>query len=313
MKITAEYLHRLWSDFGYFDGGYIMLDTEHPLECYLGYQDIDHKVIMFLCGEEPKKFPESKSILPTKGRRPDGKWTLSLKLLRNGQEDVFEIMCADILRYSSEAPDDICALRLIDQRYKQWHLLMQHQKKSLMDESSRKGLLGELLFLQKKILSGMPPYQAVEGWVGPDGADQDFSYADSWHEIKAVGIASDSIKISSLEQLSRIDAGEIVVARLDKCAPERNGAMSLTEAVRRTEQLLMDSPEAQLLYEAKLIRYGYIDLAEYQEQKYAFSGWERYAVDSNFPRLIAGQVPSQITAVQYTLSLAGINDWKQEE
>lgn len=313
MRITVEHLRRIWGDFSYYEGGFKRLDIEHPLECYLGYQDIDHKVIMFLTASEPKKLPDSKSILPEIRHRGDGRWTLTLKLLRNAQEGVFETLCSDILLYSTSAQDEECALKLIEQRYRQWHRLLQNQKKSLMDESSRKGLLGELLFLEGQIHAGMPVLQAVEGWVGPDGADQDFSYADSWYEIKAVGISADAITISSLEQLNRQDKGEIVVMRIDKCAPEHHGATSLANEVHKVQLLTSADADAASLFESKLTRYGYIDLEEYKEQRYVYSNQERYAVDEQFPRLTCKCVPPQVTTAKYTLSLAGIADWKLED
>lgn len=311
MRITAEYLRRIWGDFQYFSGGYIKLDVEYPLECYLGYQDIDHKVLVLVSTQEPRKLPSSKSILSEKRIRQDNRWTTSLKLMKNAQEGVFETLCADILSYSSQRQEESFVLKLIEQRYHQWNLLLQSQKKSLMDESSRKGLLGELLFLAERLAEDFPALQTITGWVGPDGADQDFSYAEAWYEIKAVGIAAESIIISSLEQLSRTDRGQIVVMRVDKCAPERPGALSLVDAVQRVRFLLQDT-EALTLFDNKLLRYGYIDLDEYKEQKYIYSSQERYVVDENFPRLTAEILPAQVTSAHYTLSLSGIDNWKVE-
>lgn len=137
-------------------------------------------------------------------------------------------------------------------------------------------------------------------------------YADKWYEIKATGVASSSVKISSLEQLDRDDPGELVVMRIDKCAPERRGAVSLVQAVAQARYIVQDDADALSLLDQKLIRYGYIDLPEYREQKYYFSGKERFMVDVDFPKLTSASVPAQIDSVQYAISLAGIENWKLE-
>ena len=74
---------------------------------------------------------------------------------------------------------------------------------------------------------------AVQGWVGAEGADQDFMYSEGWYEVKSIGISAASVTISSLEQLDCTLAGELVVVRIDKVAPEREGSISLNEMVCR--------------------------------------------------------------------------------
>lgn len=313
MRITSEHLHRKWASINYYEGGYIQVETAAPLEWYVGYKEIDQKALLVICNQEPELLPSSKSIIVSKGHRIDGRWTLALTLMRTEQESVFETLCADIISYSQTADNGQAALKLTAKRYKQWNKLLEHHRKSLMDESSRKGLLGELIYLCGVIESGYPVLPAVQGWVGPDGADQDFVYDDGWYEIKSIGVSGSSVMISSLEQLDNSDPGELVVIRLDKCAPERGGAVSLSEQVHLTlSKVKMDS-DALTLLENKLVRYGYIDLPEYREQRYICSGKTRYRVDEDFPKLTADVVMPQIISAQYSISLAGIDVWKMED
>lgn len=312
MMITAGYLHYKWGEFNFHDGGFIRIDMDLVLESYLGFQDINQKTFMVLSKAEPKMLPQSKSIVVNKGKRADGRWTLTFTLMRLEQENVFETLCADIIMYYAEAKEEQEALHLIEQRFKQWNILLQNYKKALMNESARKGLIGELLFLLSKV-EELDAVSAVKGWVGPDGADQDFVYADKWYEVKATGVASSSVKISSLEQLDRDDPGELIVMRIDKCAPERRGAVSLVQAVAQVRCSVQNNADALSLLDQKLIRYGYIDLPEYREQKYYFSGKERFKVDEGFPKLTSSAVPAQIDSAQYAISLAGIESWKLED
>lgn len=313
MKITAEYLHRKWKSISYYDGGYIQVEVKHALEWHVGYKEIDQKTLVIVSDKEPELLPSSKSIVVTKGRRVDGRWALSFALMRIEQDSVFELLCADLITYSQAAENEDAALNLTVKRFKQWNKLLEHQRRSLMDESNRKGLLGELTYLCEVIDGGYPIFAAVQGWVGPDGADQDFVYADGWHEVKSVGVSTSSVKISSLEQLANSDPGELVVVLIDKCAPERSGAVSLGEQVDRTLERVHEDADALSLLESKLIRYGFIDLPDYREQKYVCSGKMRFRVDADFPRLTADNVAPQIIETQYSISLAGIEGWRMED
>lgn len=313
MRITAEQLHNKWKNASFYDKGFTQVDEFHSVEWYVGYQEINQKTLLMISISEPELLPSSKSILVSKGKRTDGRWALSMSLMRVEQDSVFETLCADIIDFSSAARDEKEALQLTYKRFKQWNKLLEHQHKSLMDESSRKGLFGEITFLRETIQTGYPLLAAVQGWVGPDGADQDFVYSDCWHEIKAVGMSAEKVSISSLEQLDCEEDGELVVMRIDKCAPEHSGALSLAEAVEIVQKLACSDADALMLLENKLAKYGYIDLPEYREQKYYYSGKQRFVVDRDFPKLTAKNVPPQITNTQYTISIAGIDNWKLED
>ena len=312
MKITAEYLHERWQSISFYNGGYIQIEVEHPLGWHVGYKEIDQKTLVIVSEKEPELLQTSKSIAVSKGRRMDGRWALSFVLMRSEQESVFELLCADLISYSQSAENESSALTLTVKRYKQWNKLLEHQRKSLMDESNRKGLIGELIYLCSVIDRGYPLFAAVQGWLGPDGADQDFIYADGWHEVKSIGKASSSVTISSLEQLDNNDPGELVIMFIDKCGSEQGGAVSLGEQVDLTLARVREDEDALSLLESKLMRYGYIDMPEYREQKYVCSGKACFRVDTEFPRLTADVVMPQITAAQYSISLAGIEGWKVE-
>ena len=312
MKITADYLHQKWNSINFYNGGYKLIEEAEPLEWHVGYQEIDQKTLLLLTKEEPDLLPASKSIIVNKGRRTDGRWVLSFTLMRIEQDNVFEALCADIIAHSQLTDNERTSLQLISKRYKQWHKLLEQQRKSLMDESSRKGLLGELIFLEGLLRKSNSYLATIQGWGGPDGEDQDFIYADYWYEVKSIGIAGNAVAISSLEQLSNDNSGFIVVMRLDKCTPERTGAVSLSEQVARISTMLSDDIDASSLFEHKLLKYGYIDLPEYNEQKYIYSGNQRFEVKDDFPRLNRTTLPRAIATAHYTIELSAIEYFRKD-
>jgi len=310
MKITPEYLQRQWDSISYKDGGFLQIDTQHPLEWHIGYQSISQPTLLLVCDAEIKTIESSKSMAVNRRRREnDNRWTLTFELLRNEQQSVFAILCCDVIEHSRPAANEQEALKLVISRYKQWSRLLETQKGGLMDERTRKGLLGELLFLEQRIAVSDSALSAVQGWSGADSADQDFMYPDGWYEVKSIGASATSVTISSLEQLDCEDEGELVVMRIDKVAPERTGAFSLNDVVRRISDGL--TGDALSLFRSKLMAYGYMDLQEYSEQKYHCSATQRYKVDDIFPRLTAKSVPSQIVSLHYELDIPALAEWQK--
>lgn len=313
MKITPELLENQWNSIKYKDGGFLQIDTQHPLEWHIGYQSISQRTLLLVSDTKFGIVESSKSMIVSRRRREsDNFWTLSFELLRNEQQDVFAILCCDIIEYSRSATNKTEALTLVISRYKQWSKLLETQRNGLMNEHIRKGLLGELLFLEQRIATVGANLSTIQGWSGADGADQDFMYSDGWFEIKSIGVSSTSVTISSLEQLDCIDEGELVIQQIDKVAPDKQGAFSLNDVVRRIGTMLIDDVEALDLFRTKLSAYGYIDLQEYSEQKYFCSGTLQYVVDKDFPRLTRSNIPSQVSSLHYELDLSSLVNWQKE-
>lgn len=310
MKITPELLQRQWDSISYKEGGFLQIDTKHPLEWYIGYQSISQPTLLLVCDIEVQAIESSKSMAVSRRRREsDNRWTLTFELLRNEQQGVFSILCCDMIEHSSHASSEQVALKLVISRYQQWNRLLETQKSGLLDDHTRKGLLGELLFLEQRLTVFDSSLSTVQGWSGADSADQDFMYPDGWFEVKSVGASATSVTISSLEQLDCKDIGELVIMRIDKVAPARVGAFSLNDVVRR----IIDSLEgdALSLFRSKLMAYGYLDLQEYSEPKYRCSTMQRYMVDDSFPRLTAKLVPSQVVSLHYELDLPALVAWQK--
>ena len=310
MKLTPEILQRQWDSINYKDGGFLQINTQHPLEWHIGYQSISQRTLLLVYDTEINAVESSKSMAVNRRRREtDNRWTLTFELLRDEQQSVFAILCCDIIEHSHLAANEKEALALVISRYKQWSRLLESQKSGLMDEPNRKGLLGELLFLEQRIDTSDSVLAAIQGWVGAEGADQDFMYLEGWYEVKSIGASASNVTISSLEQLDCEDAGELVIMRIDKCAPDRAGAISLNDVVYRISDRLSSSVDALDVFRSKLAAYGYIDLQEYSEQKYKYSAMQRYRVDESFPRITARSVPAQIVSLHYELGLPALAGW----
>ncbi|HCR1944914.1 TPA: PD-(D/E)XK motif protein [Enterobacter kobei] len=308
MKLTPELLSQQWDDIDYKQGGFLQINIMHPLEWHIGYQSISQRTLLLLCNADIEAIESSKSLIVSRRHREsDNRWLLTFELVNDAQQDVFAILCCDIIEYSSAAQNEHDSLALVINRYRQWTRLLESQKNGLMEEHIRKGLLGELLFLEYYMQNCDSKLYAVNGWAGAEAGDQDFMYAEGWYEMKATGISSSTVTISSLEQLDCIETGELVIMRIDRVVSNKADAISLNDVVYRIREKLLSHKDAFELFHQKLTHYGYIDIQEYSDTKYYFSKMERFTVDKSFPRILKSTIPNEIVSLSYELSLPALS------
>ena len=300
-------LRAKWNTIDYCTGGSLKLSGNHPLEWYVRYASPEHKSVVIVSQKAIKKIDSSKCIDATCKQRKDGKYAISFTLLDRKQEDVFITMAGDIIEYSNVDTDDI-ALRKVLRRYNAWLKLLDHKNDAILGINTQKGLIGELLFLKEKIETGMLPSIALAGWVGPEGADQDFVYSDCWHEIKSTGVSSTDISISSVEQLDRDDEGELVIYRIDKCAPDQPKSTTLYGLVHSVIELISRYGENQDELILKLGAAGYIDMKEYDKQYFNIASRQIYSVNDAFPRIRRKDIPVEITNMEYRINIPSIKN-----
>lgn len=308
--LSSRELMERWEDMPIYGGGFRRIDDMHPLEWYIGYEEINQKTLLLIADNDPGNISSSKSIIASTGQRQDGRWAISLRLIKKDNEDVFINLCWDIIESSRDKIMGHATVEYIIERYKKWLRLMEYQRADLMEESRRKGLIGEMMFLQDKVSEGMSIEAALNAWIGPDGADQDFIFTDRWTEIKCTGISTETISISSLEQLDEELPGFICVYFIDKTTQENINGFTLMGKVNQLRDIFEENIRAREIFENKLFMYGYADKKEYHEQKYSCRGSNIYKVDIDFPRLTKSNVPAQIVSAKYNISLAAIEKWK---
>lgn len=307
--LTAETLNEKWNSILQYEGGYTRIDPVHPLEFNIGFEEINHRALLLISDFEPKTIESSKSISITIGKRQDEKWAICFRLVKKEQESVFLHFCCDLIESSRSQSNNQSGLFFVLDRYKQWHRLLEYQVEGL-SETVKKGLLGEVIFMQNLLKFNQDLLQVVRGWVGPEGSDRDFIYEDIWYEVKAEGIASKTVKISSLEQLDVKQYGQLIICLIDKTTSNELNSFSLKGKLDEINNYLIKVQDAYKLFNSKLLKIGYIELKEYSEQFYTFSGFKRYLIDSAFPRLIKDSIPSQIISASYDISLSAIENWR---
>lgn len=312
MENVTRLLKEAWDNIKYYETGSLQLGLEHPLEWHVAYETPTNKALVIISKWPIEDLDSSKSINTVCNKRSDGTNYISFQLMENSQEDVFISMSSNLIEYSSDALNEREALKKVAFRYRQWRRLMEYRNVAILSDEKRRGLIGELLYLQS-VASRLAAYaKAIAGWVGPDGADQDFVYEGIWREIKTTGLSSDRISIHSIEQLgNRDEKGELLIYRVDPCAPEAEDAFTLRKLIMNIMNQFNGDVEAMEAFSTKLSAVGYIDMEIYDKYFYKYYRNDVYDVDSDFPRITRNDVRPEVIMAEYTLSIASIDHWKR--
>ena len=197
-------------------------------------------------------------------------------------------------------------------RYMTWQRLLPYYRRGKMSFERQKGLLGELLFFQKLIEKYGSQY-AVDAWCGPDGSDQDYLFESTWAEVKAIALASESVKISSLEQLNQETDGTLVVYVLEKSTPG-DQRITLPDIVADIRQQLTADVLVLDKFNMKLFKYGYRDRDEddYRQNCFRLIETRIYEVTDVFPKLTRKNVPPEVSVCKYELSLPSLEIYRRK-
>jgi len=256
----------------------------------------------------------SHSAVPASDKLPDGQgfgvsrldpdseglsW-LALTRSENGSTELFAAMVADIAHaINAEAgSDEKRFLRIFLGRIRAWQDFMRKGAKTLSAESEI-GLVGELMVLRKIIDAGVPPIFALEAWVGPQDAVQDFEIGTGAIEVKTtISAAGFPAKIGSLEQLDDSARQPLFLAGVRLRQGETG--QNLTEVVADIRDIAAGEAEATRLLNERLIASGYLDAhADRYIRRFTLIETRFAEVKDSFPRLTPGSVPLGVTEATY--------------
>jgi hypothetical protein len=244
-------------------------------------------------------------VIPSEsGSKP----SLLLKLLDPKFRDIFYRLCTDIIASTSGCETESEAVATTVGRTWRWHHLLRGGTTGPLSVEEQKGLMGELLVLERYVLACFPPIDALSYWLGPLGKAQDFMIGNTGIESKATGaLGSHEVKISSEYQLDDASIANLFLhlCVFDGADDTEQNSFTLTDVVERLRDCFVSSGDIALdRYNALLAAAGFRYEDDYTE--FQWKGGERsiFAVTEGFPRLTPGNIPQEVKAVRYVLSLA---------
>lgn len=288
------------------------VDPEHLLDLYCGYDQMHRHTLLLISPVEPKSVNSSKVIDVTVGKRTiDGKWALSFSLVDNSFKDLFFQFCDDMILASQTLKDPVNGPEFICTRYINWQEMLSASRGDLLSKSEIKGLIGEMLFLRDVLIPQYGKEIALQSWMGPKMADQDFVFPDTWYEVKATTSDAEQIRISSIEQLDCAVEGTLAVLSLDQTSAVDKQRVTVNSLFWE----LIGNMETDALkagFSNLLLKMGFYPRPEYDEHIYRLNGIRQYRVDRAFPCLRRASVQAGVVNATWLLALSAIKGWLKE-
>ncbi len=280
---------------------YVRVSETHPLELYLGLNEVGQKTLRFNGQFVPSKLYSTKS-LDIKQLKFDDHLSILFSSKVTDNDSLFYKFCEDIINYTKESTQEIGYKDIIN-RYIIWKKFFT-TKATILSEKEIMGLIGELMYLKEQCFFIHGVSKGLAGWSGSEPTNKDFSYEDTWFEIKTIGSSSKTITISSLEQLDSTNVGYLVVYRLEKMSSNFDG-ISLNKLVEKIINEITFENDKELFVE-KLSKAGYSYNEFYDNFVYNFISKKRYVVDDKFPRIVGITLPKGVVGLTYDIELSSI-------
>lgn len=308
MIMKFEELKEKWDNMSAVDNGFLKLGLMHPLDLRIGYSTKAYKSFVVMDTGIIKNIPSSFAVKVMNVHLKNMSWILEFQLIHPSFEEEFLRLCWDMIEYSSKEEN---ALNALVHRYMTWQKLLQYENKSMMSFQRQKGLLGELIYLSK-MMDDRGVEEAIDSWTGPDGSDQDFVFPADWAEVKSVSLASETVHISSLQQLQQEMEGQLIVYFLESTTVGEN-RICLVNVVNEIKEKLINNTRYSDRFDLKLYKYGYRKSHEnkYRDNQFRFVEKREYVVNDIFPKLIGKNVCAEIVSCKYELSLAAIEKYRR--
>lgn len=288
---------------------YSRVSTDHVLELYIGLDEKRRKSIELRSSFTPRKVKGTAAIEVNQYDNQQYK-TIRFSLTDEEISGLFFTFCEDLIEQTSTLKDTNGGYNAIVVRFHQWKKMFITSKKVFLNENQIMGLIGELLFLKEQLIGRIGAYEALRSWSGQELTHKDFSYNDTWTEVKAVRRNAETVKISSLEQLDSEVDGELTVYALEKMSAEYNG-ITLNKLVVEIRNMLADSDDRDI-FMSKVALQGYEYHNYYNDFVYEKIYRKNYSVTKDFPRLTPKDVPKSVVKAAYDIQLNEISEFEVE-
>lgn len=227
--------------------------------------------------------------------------SLALVLNDKNMLDMFFDICTDVIACLQEVPDaqrrEATILRL-----ERWSLLLKPTR-NRMSEEQQKGLIAELLFLKDDVLKELDEASALQAWTGPLRDSRDFSFGNTFVEVKSKRNSSTTnISISSENQLNTSESEELFLYVVDIDRAPQDQGFCVADIANETRNAI-ESPIQRTILDSKLASVGYFDEDDYSATRWSHGVEYYYAVLDGFPRIDSKLCPPGVSRVSYHIDL----------
>ena len=305
---SSDKIRKKWNELKGQNGASKLVETDHVMNFFLRIGENGQEEIMLITPDRPGKLHSSQGFEITVLQRQDRTWATRISCTEKGNEEIFSILCQDLMDASENAVNQLDGLQKVEKRFITWQKNFKLLKKTLTDNELI-GLVGELEFALNYLSMHYSWKEIMESWHGPEFGDRDYVFPNAWYEVKTVSTGKHSITISSLNQLESSEPGYLIQFFSNKTSSTDPEGISVWDLIHKVRTIIAD-PVLIEEFDDKLRNIGYVERQEYKDKYFALGEMNVYSVDSKFPRLVPANVPVQVTSAKYEISLSAIEPWR---
>lgn len=217
--------------------------------------------------------------------------------------DIFAVMSADLVSIVAPQTTTALALRRAIDRLCMWQGLFERVPAEGLSEERQRGMLGELLVMERLLIPSLGSLAAAECWTGPDPAHQDFIRSGLAIEVKtSLAKRHARLRIANEKQLDERSHDNLLLAYLNLDESMAHGD-SLPMVVERVRALAAGDPAASRILDDRLLAGDYLDVHApiYDRNRWRAGDTRYFRVEGEFPRLTDANLPAGVGDIGYSI------------
>lgn len=226
---------------------------------------------------------------------------LSFVLTDIGNDDMFYLICNDLLEKTRNLIDEQKAIDVLLNRLDGWRKFLKSKRK-VLDKRGLIGLVAELYFLKNELFPKFGIKQSLNFWKAPIQEKQDFIVHNTAIEIKTKS-TQNKITISSFEQLNtKLDNLYIYVVTITESSKNIFNSINTMQYIENIKrEIANEDIESLLEFEKLLFEYGYFNNPEFEKLYFFIGEHTIYKVENDFPKI--SYIQSGIESLTYKINL----------
>lgn len=235
-----------------------------------------------------------------------GESLLLFLLVDSSNREIFHQLCLDVILSTESATDESAAVECALRRTWRWHYLLRSGRDQRLTDDEQKGLIGELIVMDRFLVPELSAADTVRSWLGPTGAPKDFEVGRFCIEAKARrGPARPSLAISSEDQLDTdsVDRLFVHVSDLVRAPSDGTGKSVSDYAIELMEQIEKADPVAADRFAALLLSAGLRPEDDYSGDVWVEGASRILEVLDDFPRIVPSMLSPGVSKVAYSINL----------
>ena len=233
----------------------------------------------------------------------DDRIALQLILANSRYKDIFTALVQDIAENIAFITVEADAVQMLANRLRRWQLFLEKHDLEGLSEEVQHGLYGELWFLRQVVIPHVG-LSSLRYWLGPEGANQDFSFEDCAVEVKTtVSQNPQKLSISNENQLDEARLNTLFLMHLS--LDIRANGETLPEMVESLRVILGKDLFSGDLFEKRLFQIGYLNIhaPKYSETSYKYRTSSYFKIEKDFPRIIPN-LKQGVVQVRYSVEIS---------